>query len=234
MTTTQSLSADTSQPVLPSTSDFKIEVVALPVEDVGRTKRFYEGLGWRVDADFSSGDDWHLVQMTPPGSPTSVMFGKGFTSAAPGSVHGTFLVVDDLEAARADLQARGAQVSATFHFQDRKLTLGEGGRVSGPDPEHQSYFSFATFSDPDGNGWLLQEVTTRFPGRGFSSDAQSMIALLREAEQQHGAYERVSAKHHWSLWYAAYVVARQRGESMEAAAAGASRFVDQSEQRSEA
>ena len=234
MTSTQSLAADSSQRALPSNTDFKIEVVALPVEDVGRTKRFYEGLGWRVDADFSSGEDWHLVQMTPPGSPTSVMFGKGFTSAAPGSVHGTFLVVDDLEAARADLLAHGADVSATFHFQDRKLTLGEGGRVSGPDPEHQSYFSFATFSDPDGNSWLLQEVTTRFPGRGFSSDTQSMTALLREAEQHHGDYERVAPKHHWSAWYAAYMVARQRGESVEAAAAWASRFVDQMERPSEA
>ena len=209
-----------------SPPDLKIEVVVLPVTDVDRAKQFYQGLGWRLDADFASGEEWRLVQMTPPGSAASVMFGKGFTVATPGSVHGTFLVVNDLEAARAQLVARGADVSPIFHFQDRRLALGEGGRLSGPDPEHQSYFSFASFSDPDGNSYLLQEVTTRFPGRGFSSDTQAMTALLQEAEHRHGEYESSAPKHHWAPWYAAYVVARQRGETVDEAAAKAARFTE--------
>ena len=140
------------------------------MSDVDRAKRFYEGLGWRLDADFASGDDWRLVQMTPPGSPCSVIFGKGFTTAAPGSVQGTFLVVDDIEAARAELIGHGVDVSEVFHFDGNLLRVaGTKGRVPGPDPEGRSYCSFASFSDPDGNSWLLQEVKTRLPGRGLST-----------------------------------------------------------------
>ena len=215
-----------------ATTDLKLEVVVLPVADVDRAKRFYEGLGWRPDADFTNGDDWRLVQMTPPGSPCSVMFGKGFTSAVPGSVQGTFLVVDDLEAARARLLGQGVDVSEVFHF-DANLLRADGtkGRVPGPDPEGRSYFSFASFNDPDGNGWLLQEVTTRFPGRGFSSDLVTLTALLRETEERHGGYEAIGPKHHWSEWYAAYIVARERGRIPDDAAADAALNVERSRDR---
>ena len=211
--------------------DLKLEVVVIPVSDVDRAKRFYEGLGWRLDADFASGDEWRLVQMTPPGSPCSVMFGKGFTPAAPGSVQGTFLVVDDLEAARARLSGRGVDVSDVFHFENNLLTVGTKNRAPGPDPERHSYFSFASFSDPDGNGWLLQEVTTRFAGRGFSSDVPTLTELLRETEERHGGYESTGPKHHWSEWYAAYIVARERGRTPEEAAAEAALNVERSRDR---
>jgi catechol 2,3-dioxygenase-like lactoylglutathione lyase family enzyme len=211
-----------------ATLDLKVEVVAIPVADVDRAKRFYESLGWRLDADFASGaDDWRLVQMTPPGSQCSVMFGKGFISAAPGSVQGTFLVVDNVEAARAQLVEQGVKVSDVFHF-DRSLLRASGtaGRVTGRDPDGRSYFSFASFTDPDGNGWLLQEVTSRLPGRGFSSDVATMTDLLQEAEKGHGAYEPGAPKHHWSGWYAGYIVARQRGKNSDEAAKEATRRIE--------
>jgi len=199
------------------TVDTKLEVVVIPVSDVDRAKRFYESLGWRLDADFASGDEWRLVQMTPPGSPCSVMFGKGFTPAVPGSVQGTFLVVDDLGAARARLIEHGVEVSEVFHFEAGLLTAGTKGRTPGPDPDGRSYFSFASFSDPDGNGWLLQQVTTRLPGRGLSSDVATLTELLRETEEHHGAYEPTAPKHHWSEWYAPYIVARERGRTPDQA-----------------
>ena len=210
---TQTIQADATPDRTAAGTDLKLEVVAIPVSDVDRAKRFYESLGWRLDADFARGDDWRLVQMTPPGSPCSVMFGKGFTPAAPGSVQGTFLVVDDLEAARARLIGLGVEVSDVFHFEGNLLTVGTKGRAPGPDPEGRSYFSFASFNDPDGNGWLLQEVTTRFPGRGFSLDVSTVTALLQETEKRHGEYEPTAPKHHWSEWYAAYLVARERGRT---------------------
>ena len=200
------------------TVDTKLEVVVIPVSDVDRAKRFYESLGWRLDADFASGDEWRLVQMTPPGSPCSVMFGKGFTPAVPGSVQGTFLVVDDLGAARARLIERGVEVSDVFHFEGGLLTAKDKGRTPGPDPEGRSYFSFASFSDPDGNGWLLQQVTTRLPGRGLSSDVATLTELLRETEERHGGYEPTAPKHHWSAWYPPYIVARERGRTPDQAA----------------
>jgi catechol 2,3-dioxygenase-like lactoylglutathione lyase family enzyme len=200
-------------------ASLKLEVVVVPVSDVDRAKQFYEGLGWRLDADFSHGDDWRLVQMTPPGSTCSVMFGKGFTPAAPGSLQGTFLVVDDLAAARARLLERGVEVSEVFHFDNMLLRAGgTKGRVPGPDPERRSYFSFASFSDPDGNGWLLQEVTSRLPGRGVSLDVSTLTTLLQETEKHHGEYEPTAPKHHWSLWYAAYIAAREHGKTPEEAA----------------
>jgi catechol 2,3-dioxygenase-like lactoylglutathione lyase family enzyme len=210
------------------TVETKIEVVVIPVSDVDRAKRFYEGLGWRVDADFAAGDDWRLVQLTPPGSPCSVMVGKGFTTAAPGSVQGTFLVVDDLKAARAELIAHGVDVSEAFHFENNLLrAVGTKGRLPGPDPNGSSYFSFASFSDPDGNGWLLQEITTRFPGRGFSNlDVAALTELLKETEKRHGEYEPTAPKHHWSGWYAAYIAARERGRSPEEAAKEAALHMD--------
>ena len=216
---TQSIHEDTSPVRRGAGTALKLEVVVIPVSDVDRAKRFYESLGWRLDADFAHGDDWRLVQMTPPGSPSSVMFGKGFTSAAPGSVQGTFLVVDDVDAARADLIGRGVAMSDVFHFDGMLLrAAGTQGRVPGRDPERRSYFSFASFSDPDGNGWLLQEVTARFPGRGLSLDVATLTELLKETEKGHGEYEPTAAKHHWSDWYAAYIVARQNGSSPEQAA----------------
>ena len=198
--------------------DMKLEVVVIPVSDVDRAKRFYEGLGWRLDADFASGDDWRLVQLTPPGSPCSVMFGKGFTTAVPGSVQGTFLAVDNLETARAEFLGHGVDVSEVFHFEGDRLVVGTKGRTPGRDPEGRSYLSFASFSDPDGNGWLLQEVNGRLPGRGLSLDVATMTTLLQETEKHHGEYEPTAPKHHWSAWYAAYIVARVRGKTPEDAA----------------
>jgi catechol 2,3-dioxygenase-like lactoylglutathione lyase family enzyme len=210
-----------------ATTDQKVEVVVIPVSDVDRARRFYESLGWRLDADFTNGDDWRLVQMTPPGSSCSVMFGKGFTSAAPGSVQGTFLVVDDLDAARATLDGQGVAVSEVFHFAGNVLrAAGTKGRVPGHDPEHRSYLSFASFSDPDGNGWLLQQVRTRLPGRGLSLDVETLTELLQDAERGHGEYSPAAPKHHWSTWYAAYIAARERGKAPDAAAGDAALQVE--------
>jgi len=196
-----------------ATVDLKLEVVVIPVADVDRSKRFYEGLGWRLDADFRGADDWRGVQMTPPGSPCSIHFGKGITPAAPGSVKNLYLVVSDMESARKELVARGANVSEPFHFD------GFGGPpVAGPEPNGRSYGTYATFSDPDGNSWLLQEVTARLPGRGLSNlDTASLTDFLREAETHHGDYERTGPKHHWSEWYAGYIVAREHGRTPEEA-----------------
>jgi catechol 2,3-dioxygenase-like lactoylglutathione lyase family enzyme len=144
----------------------RLEIVVLPVSDVDRAKEFYLGLGWRLDADFVVDDDFRVVQLTPPGSPCSIIFGTGVTDAAPGSACGLYLVVDDIEAARAELVGNGAQVTEIFHDADGVFHhAGTTARVPGPDPERRSYCSFASFSDPDGNGWMLQEVTTRLPGR---------------------------------------------------------------------
>ena len=219
MSSTQTLNAPATGRALTAIVDQKVEVVVIPVADVDRAKRFYEGLGWRADADFSYGDEWRLVQLTPPGSPCSIMIGKGFTAAAPGSVQGTFLVVDDLDGARAQLIGRGVDVSEVFHFQGDLLNARSNGHTVGRDPKGRSYFSFASFTDPDGNSWLLQEVTTRFPGRGFSSfDVATMTELLREAEARHGEYEPTAPKHQWPEWYAEYIVARQRGKTPDEAA----------------
>ena len=196
--------------------DMKLEVVVIPVSDVDRAKRFYGGLGWRLDADFTNGADWRAVQMTPPGSPCSIHFGKGVTTAAPGSFKNIYLVVSDIEAARSDLIRGGADVSETFHF-----TAFGGPPAAGPAPDHASYRTFATFSDPDGNSWLLQEIKTRLPGRGTNLDVASLTEMLRETEEHHGKYEPTAPKHHWSGWYAAYIVARERGATPEDAAKGA-------------
>jgi catechol 2,3-dioxygenase-like lactoylglutathione lyase family enzyme len=197
-----------------ATVDLRLEVVVIPVSDVDRAKRFYEGLGWRLDADFTGAENWRGVQMTPPGSPCSIHFGKGLTTAAPGSAQNLYLVVSDIEAARQELVDRGAKVSEAFHFNN----FG-GPPVPGPDPNSRSYGTFASFSDPDGNSWLLQEITTRLPGRGFSSlDVAALTELLRETEEHHGQYEPTAPKHHWSGWYAAYIVARERGRTPEEAA----------------
>ena len=194
--------------------DLKLEVVVIPVSDVDRSKKFYEALGWRLDGDFKGVGDWRVVQMTPPGSPCSVHFGKGVTTAQPGSAQNLYLVVSDMEAARAELIAGGANVSDAFHFD------GFGGpRVPGREPHGYSYGTLATFSDPDGNSWLLQEITTRLPGRGLSNlDVATLTDLLKETEEHHGEYEPTAPKHHWSGWYAAYIVARQNGRTPDEAA----------------
>jgi catechol 2,3-dioxygenase-like lactoylglutathione lyase family enzyme len=201
----------------PATAELKLEVVIIPVADVDRAKTFYGGLGWRLDADFATGDDWRVVQLTPPGSPCSIIFGRGITTAVPGSVQGTFLIVSDIELARAALVERGATVSEVFHFDGGLHVVGTNGRVRGREPQGNSYRSWASFSDPDGNSWLLQEIKTRLPGRGMSLDVPTLTELLREAEEHHGMYGTSSPKHHWSAWYAAYIIAREQGKTPEQA-----------------
>jgi catechol 2,3-dioxygenase-like lactoylglutathione lyase family enzyme len=193
----------------------KLEVIVLPVSDVERSKRFYSNLGWRLDGDFNISADVRGVQMTPPGSPCSIIFGKGVTAATPGSVQGLFLIVSDIQAARAELIAHGAEVSDVFHFAGLLNVSGTQGRLPGPDPEGGSYRSWASFSDPDGNGWLLQEITTRLPGRGLPLDLATLTDLLREAEDQHGHFEPTAPKHHWSSFYGAYINAREQGKTPE-------------------
>ena len=196
-----------------ATVDLKLEVVVIPVSDVDRAKRFYENLGWRVDADFPGPKGWRVVQMTPPGSPCSIHFGKGITAAVPGSVQNLYLVVSNMEAAREELNDRGAKVSEAFHFAG----FGES-PLPGPEPNGRSYGTYATFRDPDGNSFLLQEIKTRLPGRGESNlDVPTLTELLREAEKSHGGYEPTAPKHHWSGYYAAYVVAREQGKTPEEA-----------------
>jgi len=205
--------------------DLKLEVVVIPVSDVDRAKRFYGGLGWRLDADFAFENGFRVVQFTPPGSGCSVQFGAKITSATPGSAEGLYLIVSDLEAARDDLVARGAEVSEVFHggtpgaqFQPN----GTSGRVKGPAPDHASYASFATFSDPDGNSWLLQEITTRLSGRidatetTFSSTAD-LEGALRRAAAAHGEHEKRAGGEYdlnWPSWYAAYMVAERTGTEL--------------------
>src|SRR5712672_1020595 len=181
--------------------DMKFEIVVIPVSDVDRAKRFYGGLGWRLDADFAAGDDFRVIQFTPPGSGCSVIFGKNVTAAAPGSAQGLYLIVSDIDAARKELLDRGIKVSEVFHGAgnvhagtDEPYLFGRV-RVSGPDPEHRSYRSFASFNDPDGNGWLFQEITTRLPGRidpattSFAS-ANDLASALRRAAAAHGEHEK--------------------------------------------
>jgi catechol 2,3-dioxygenase-like lactoylglutathione lyase family enzyme len=219
MSSTQMSPEPATQSGTAAAIDQKLEVIILPVSDVDRAKRFYEGLGWRMDGDFTDGKGWRVVQMTPPGSPCSVLFGAGFTAAVPGTVQGNFLVVDDVDAARADLRRRGAEVSDVFHFEGVLQVIDAKGRAAGRDPQDRSYFSWASFSDPDGNSWLLQEIKTRLPGRGLSNfDVPTLTALLRETEEHHGPYEATAAKHHWADWYAAYMVARQQGKTPDEAA----------------
>jgi catechol 2,3-dioxygenase-like lactoylglutathione lyase family enzyme len=176
-------------------AEMKLEVVIVPVSDVDRAKEFYSKLGWRLDGDFTAGDDWRGVQFTPPGSACSVIFGKNVTTAAPGSAQGLYLAVSDIESARKELLGRGIEVSELFHGgnvhtgSDEPYLFGRL-RSNGPDPAHASYSSFASFHDPDGNGWLLQEITARLPGRGVSNfDVATMTELLRETEEYHGKYD---------------------------------------------
>jgi len=207
-----------------SSVDLKLEVVVLPVSDVDRAKRFYEKLGWRLDADFAFDNGFRVVQFTPPGSACSIQFGAKLTSAAPGSAQSNYLIVSDIAAARAELAARGAAITEVFHaaipgaqFQP----AGASGRVSGPATNHATYSSFATFTDPDGNGWLVQEITARLPGRvdpattSYSSVADVVNALKRAAIA-HGEHEKRigAADPNWPDWYAAYMVAERAGTEL--------------------
>ena len=208
--------------------DMKFEIVIIPVSDVDRAKEFYTRLGWRLDGDFTSGDEWRGIQFTPPGSGCSVIFGKNVTPAAPGSAQGLYLIVSDIEAARKELLDRGIEVSEVFHGGNNVYTgpdepyLFGRIRVSGPDPEHRSYRSFASFRDPDGNGWLLQELTTRLPGRIDSAattfaSASDLAGAMRRASKAHGEHEARTGgqrDENWPDWYAAYMVAEQSGQEL--------------------
>jgi catechol 2,3-dioxygenase-like lactoylglutathione lyase family enzyme len=211
--------------------DMKFEVVVIPVSNVDRSKEFYEKLGWRLDADYDKGDDFRVIQFTPRGSGCSIIFGKNVTAAAPGSAQGLYLIVSDIEAARAELVAKGISASEVFHDAggeyagtDQPYLFGRR-RISGPDPEHRSYRSFVSFSDPDGNGWLLQEIRERLPGRGVTLNVASLAELLHDASVHHGSFEAVAPKHDWWDWYAAYMDARERGGTEEQASAAASRYM---------
>jgi len=205
----------------------KLEVIVVPVSDANRAKEFYSRLGWRLDADFDSGKDFRVIQFTPPGSACSIIFGRNVTAAVPGSAQGLYLIVCDIEAARNDLLDHGINISKVFHGAsgiyagtDEPYLFGRR-RVSGPDPDHGSYRSFASFKDPDGNAWLLQEVTTRLPGRvnpettAFAS-AKSLACALRRAAAAHGQYEKRigTADPDWSNWYAEYMVREQAGQEL--------------------
>jgi catechol 2,3-dioxygenase-like lactoylglutathione lyase family enzyme len=205
----------------------KFEIVVIPVSDVDRAKEFYGRLGWRLDADYDSGKDFRVIQFTPPGSGCSVIFGKNVTAAAPGSAEGLYLIVSDIEAARKELLDCGVEISEVFHGAsdvyagtDEPYLFGRI-RVNGPDPEHRSYRSFASFRDPDGNGWLFQELTMRLPGRidpattSFAS-ANDLASALRRAEVAHGQHEKRTGQRdeNWPDWYAAYMVAEQAGTEL--------------------
>jgi catechol 2,3-dioxygenase-like lactoylglutathione lyase family enzyme len=201
--------------------DLQLEVVVIPVSDVDRAKAFYGSLGWRLDADFSFDNGFRVVQFTPPGSSTSVQFGTEMTSGAPGSVQNLYLIVSDIEAARDDLAARGAQVSEVFHpaAPGAQFHPDTDGHVGGRSPD--SYSSFVTFSDPDGNGWLLQEVTTRLPGRIDSAgtsfgSASELAGAMRRASVAHGEHEKRTgqADANWPDWYADYMVAEEAGTEL--------------------
>ena len=208
--------------------DLKLEVVVIPVSDAERAKQFYgETLGWRLDADYDNGSDFRVIQFTPPGSPCSVIFGRNVTGAAPGSAQGLYLIVSDVTGARQELLGRGVQISEVFHDANGKYAgpdepyLFGRLRVSGRDPEHRSYRSFASFHDPDGNGWLLQEITQRLPGRldpavtSFGS-ASDLASALRRAEQAHGEHEKKLGHRddNWPDWYASYIAAEQAGTEL--------------------
>jgi catechol 2,3-dioxygenase-like lactoylglutathione lyase family enzyme len=226
MSTTELRSNDTIRPASVAGLDMKFEIVVIPVSDVDRAKEFYAKLGWRLDADYDNGNDFRVIQFTPPGSGCSVIFGKNVTPATPGSAQGLYLIVSDIAAARNEMVGRGIEINEVFHDAggvyagpDEPYLFGRL-RVSGPDPDHRSYRSFASFRDPDGNGWLLQEITTRLPGRvtgktAFGS-ASDLASALRRAEAAHGEHEKRTGQRdaNWPDWYAEYMVREQAGEEL--------------------
>lgn len=212
MSTTQMRDSDATTSV--GKLDLRLEVVIIPVSDVDRAKQFYGDLGWRIDTDIARGDDFRIVQVTPPGSGCSVAFGKGVTTAAPGTAQTLELIVSDIDAVRDDLLARGVETVEVFHGSPWN-------RVGGPDPERRSYLTYGSFTDPDGNGWVLQEVTTRLPGRldpgqTVFSSASDLAGALRRAEAAHGEHEKRTGEHdaNRTAWYAAYMAAEQSGEPL--------------------
>jgi catechol 2,3-dioxygenase-like lactoylglutathione lyase family enzyme len=227
MTTTEITHPADAKPAKSRAVDLKLEVVVIPVSDVDRAKAFYANLGWRLDADFASGDGWRVIQFTPPGSACSVIFGKNVTPAAPGSAQGLYLIVSDLEAARQGLLGRGVKISEPFHGggdvhagADEPYLFGSL-RLNGADPKRGSYSSFASFRDPDGNGWLFQEITTRLPDRIDATDttftsSSELARALRRAAAAHGEHEKRTGGHdeNWQDWYADYIVREQAGQPL--------------------
>ena len=225
MSSTETRAGAASSGVRTATVDLKLEVVVIPVADVDRSAEFYAGLGWRLDADFPFENGFRVVQFTPPGSGCSVQFGTKMTTATPGSAQGLYLIVSDIEAARKELAGRGARISEVFHTElpgSQFQPDGAEGRVSGPAPDHATYSSFATFADPDGNSWLLQEITARLPGRidaaetAFAS-AADLANAMRRASVAHGEHEKREGGEYdenWPDWYAAYMVAEQAGTEL--------------------
>ena len=218
MSITQQDTTTTTQasavPALPA----RFEVTTLPVADVDRAKAFYQRLGWRLDIDFKPTPDTRGVQLTPPGSQASIQFGQGATTMS-GPLQGLFLVVDDIVAVREDLIGRGVEVSQIWHIEPGK------GRAPGLDPERRSYFSRASFADPDGNTWILQEITERLPGRVEKHDSGALAQLLFETAKRHGQFEAVAPPHDWWDWYGAYMYAREQGSLPEEAARVAGRYM---------
>jgi catechol 2,3-dioxygenase-like lactoylglutathione lyase family enzyme len=222
MSTNEIRTNDVAASTSTATVDMKLEVVVIPVSDVDRAKEFYSRLGWRLDADRSTGNSFRLVQFTPPGSGSSIQFGVNLTSAAPGSAHAMILAVSDVEAARKELKAGGIDASEVFHCDIGTACrfLGVGARINGPHPERLSYSSFVSFTDPDGNSWLLQEVTQRLPGRvagntAFTSAHDLAQAMIRAAKA-HGQHEKRIGQTdpNWPEWYADYMVREQDGEEL--------------------
>jgi catechol 2,3-dioxygenase-like lactoylglutathione lyase family enzyme len=228
MSATEVLTKDATKGANGTSVATKLEIVVIPVSDIDRAKEFYGKLGWRLDADYDNGSDFRVIQFTPPGSGCSVIFGRNVTAAAPGCAQGLYLIVSNIEEARQELLGRGVAISEAFHDAggvyagpDQPYLFGRL-RVGGPDPEHRSYRTFASFSDPDGNGWLLQEITTRLPGRidsaatSFSS-ASDLASALKRAAAAHGEHEKRSGgqrDENWPDWYAAYMVAEQAGGTL--------------------
>ena len=212
--------------------DMKLEVIVIPVSDVDRAKAFYERLGFRLDIDYAANENFRVIQFSPPRSEASIIFGKGITSAKSGSANILVLAVDDVDVARDDLIARGVKVSEVFHYGGGPFNNAvKNPRVGGRDPQGRSYYSFASFKDPDGNGWLLQEIRTRLPGREWkltpapAMDVATTADLLHETEEHHGPYEKTHAEHHWWDWYAAYMNACESGSTPEQASAAAERYM---------
>jgi catechol 2,3-dioxygenase-like lactoylglutathione lyase family enzyme len=201
----------------------RLEVTVVPVSDVDRSKAFYERLGWRLDADLLLADDYRVVQFTPPGSSTSIQFGVGMTTDAPGSEQGLMMAVQNVDAARDALSERGADVGEIWH--GRGLSPGTSGHLAGPDPERQTYRTYTSFTDPDGNRYVLQEITERLPGRISEMDVAALAELLHETSIRHGEFEAVAPPHDWWDWYAAYATARETGSPPEGAAATATRYM---------
>ena len=213
--------------------DMKLEVLIIPVSDVDRAKRFYEKLGFRLDIDVAN-ENFRGVQFTPPGSEASIIFGKGITSVQPGSIDPPVLAVKNIDAARDNLISRGVDVSEVFHYAGGPFnSTVENPRVGGHDPQGRSYHSFASFEDPDGNGWLLQEIETRLPGREWNltrpqtMDVATLAGLLHETAEHHDRFEKTHGEHHWWDWYASYLSARQSGSNKVDAAAAADRYMEE-------